>query len=213
MEQVASIMEIERRYTTVEFRVADEDGDDTGVIVGYPAVFNQRSLDLGGFHETVRKGAFAKTIQEADIRALFNHDPNLVLGRNRAGTLTLEEDAHGLKATIKPPKTQWAEDLKSSIKRGDIDQMSFGFQTIKDEWEGNERELVEIKLFDVSPVTFGAYPQTSVEARNHVAQLKDKNKQSQEDEPGKDSHSSEDEPGQTQAHEARVRMLRLLKLQ
>ena len=155
---------VERRYLPAEMR-ADEDG----TIEGYAAVFDKWSEDLGWFIERIRQGAFKKTIKESDVRALFNHDPNYVLGRNKAGTLDLKEDDHGLHMRITPPEAGWAADLQESIKRGDIDQGSFGFKTIKDEWDHNaepaERELIELALFDVSVVTYPAYPQTSVSAR------------------------------------------------
>lgn len=158
--------EFERRYLPIgELRVIS----DSGVIEGHAAVFNELSHDLGGFREKIAPGAFAKTIKEADVRALWNHDANYVLGRNKAGTLEMEEDDKGLKVKIHPPKATWADDLRESIKRGDVSQMSFGFRTIKDHWEEGEQEVVrtllEVQLFDVSPVTFPAYPQTDVTAR------------------------------------------------
>ena len=162
-------MKKEIRTVPIELRV---EGGDTPKIVGHAAVFNKWSEDLGGFREKIASGAFTKTIKEGDIRALFNHDANFVLGRNKAGTLTLEEDKKGLKVSIDPPDAQWARDLTTSIERGDITQMSFGFRTIKDQWttpkdgKDNQRELLEVELFDVSPVTFPAYPQTDVGVRS-----------------------------------------------
>lgn len=162
-------MKKEVRTVPIELRV---EGGESPKITGHAAVFDKWSEDLGGFREKIRSGAFKKTIKEADVRALFNHDPNYVLGRNTAGTLTLEEDKKGLAISIDPPDTQWARDLTTSIERGDINQMSFGFRTIKDQWttpkEGNDnqRELLEVELFDVSPVTFPAYPQTDVGVRS-----------------------------------------------
>jgi len=162
-------MKKEIRTVPIELRV---EGGDSPKIVGHAAVFNKWSEDLGGFREKIAPGAFTKTISEGDVRALFNHDPNFVLGRNKAGTLSLEEDKKGLKVSIDPPDTQWARDLTTSIERGDINQMSFGFRTVKDQWTtpktGNEnkRELLEVELFDVSPVTFPAYPQTDVGVRS-----------------------------------------------
>lgn len=143
------------------------------VIEGHAAVFNQWSEELGGmfpFKEKVVQGAFSDSIQTDDIRALFNHDPNYVLGRNKAGTLELKETQKGLLVRITPPDTQWARDLTVSIDRGDISQMSFGFLVLEDRW-GHEdgmdvRELHKVKLFDVSPVTFPAYTQTSVGVRS-----------------------------------------------
>ena len=161
-----------RTFPLSELRV---EGDKKPKILGYASVFNQKSHDLGGFREIVKPGAFAKTISESDIRALFNHDPNYVLGRKKTGTLELAEDEHGLRISINPPETTWAKDLLTSIRRGDIDQMSFGFKTIKDEWEKrdgeNIRSLAEVRLFDISPVTFPAYPQTSVEARSKLESI------------------------------------------
>lgn len=161
------MMEI-RTFILKELRVTQE--EDQPKISGYAAVFNVLSDDLGGFREKVLPGAFETSIREDDIRALWNHDPNYVLGRNTAGTLKLEEDEHGLKIEIDPPETQYARDLMASMKRGDVDQMSFGFYTISDNWHKEEdqvvRDLVKAKLFDVSPVTFPAYPQTVVHARD-----------------------------------------------
>ena len=164
-----------RTYHLTELRVSDPKADEPPVIEGYAAVFNQRSEDLGGFFELVRPGAFAKTIGEADVRALIQHDPSRVIGRSKNETLTLKEDIHGLRVKILPPDTSYARDLITSIKRGDIDQMSFGFETVRDEWLITKdeilRSLLEVRLFDVSPVTFPAYPQTSVGVRSKLVEL------------------------------------------
>jgi uncharacterized protein len=100
----------------------------------------------------------------------LNHDPNYVLGRMSAKTLTITEDQIGLKTEIIPPDTQWARDLVVSIERGDITQMSFGFRVKKDHWErienDNIRTLQDVSLVDVSPVTFPAYLDTSIQARS-----------------------------------------------
>ena len=157
---------IERRFLTdVELR--KDDNGDGKIITGYAALFNTWSADLGFFKEKIEKGAFKKTIQENDIRALINHDPNLIIGRRKNKTLELWEDDKGLGFNIKLPDTSYADDLKESIKRKDITQNSFGFQTIQDEWskDGKKRTLKEVKLFDISPVTFAAYKQTSVKMR------------------------------------------------
>lgn len=163
--------DMERRaFSVTELRVAEGDAPK---ITGYAAVFNSFSVDLGGFVERIRPGAFSKTVMKADVRALWNHDPNYVLGRTKSGTLKLEEDAKGLRIEIEPPDTQWATDLVKSIKRGDVDQMSFGFRAITDEWtkeNGKQvRELIEVELFDVSPVTFPAYKATKVGVRTALA--------------------------------------------
>ena len=156
----------ERRSFTSELRIDGREKEP--IIDGHAAVFNQRSEEMWGFREIIRPGAFAETIKTADVRALWNHDPNFVLGRTKNRTLELSEDEIGLRAIIHPPDTIFANDIVESIKRGDVDQMSFGFQVITDEWRMEEktvvRELIKLELFDVSPVTFPAYPQTDVQA-------------------------------------------------
>lgn len=153
-----------------EIRINESDGGTC--IEGHAAVFDSWSETLGGifpFKEKVRKGAFAESIGRDDIRALFNHDPNYVLGRNRAGTLELVEDDVGLRVRITPPDTSWASDIITSIRRGDISQMSIGFVVEDDEWSSKDgidtRELKKVRLFDVSPVTFPAYTATDVGVR------------------------------------------------
>ncbi|ODN68411.1 HK97 family phage prohead protease [Methylobrevis pamukkalensis] len=120
----------------------------------------------------IRPGAFAASLATDDVRALFNHDPNVILGRNRAGTLQLEEDGHGLAITIDPPATQAARDLLVSIERGDVSQMSFELTIAPDGqiWERDRegrvlRTLTAVRLHDVSPVVFPAYPDTAVAVR------------------------------------------------
>lgn len=160
----------EERVFTFENIELRKTKDDKPQLVGHAAVFNQLSEDLGGFRERIYKGAFTKTIQEADIRALFNHEAMYILGRNKSKTLHLEEDNNGLWIEITPPDNQLIRDLVlSPIERGDIDQMSFGFKKVKDNWiEENEliiRNLYEVKLFDVAPVTFPAYVNTDIAVR------------------------------------------------
>jgi HK97 family phage prohead protease len=162
-------MKIERRiYKDTEIRAADNNGAKT--LVGYAAVFNSLSEELWGFKEKIERGAFKRSIDEgADVRALFNHDPNYVLGRTISKTLTLSEDERGLKVEITPPSVQWAKDLVETISRGDVSQMSFGFRVKKEQWEtaGDEniRTLLDVDLFDVAPVTFPAYQGTSIQSR------------------------------------------------
>ena len=143
-----------------------------GKIVGHASVFDSWSETLGGifpFKEIVRKGTFTETIKFDDIRALFNHDPNFVLGRNKAGTLELEEDEIGLRVVITPPDTSWANDLIKNLRRGDISQMSIGFIVLEDTWGTQDgidiREIKKVQLFDVSIVTYPAYTQTDVGVR------------------------------------------------
>lgn len=144
--------------------------DKVTKIAGHAAKFDVLSEDLGGFRERIAPGAFAKSIQSSDIRALFNHDANIVLGRNKAGTLRLSEDSAGLAYEVDAPDTQLVRDMVlSPISRGDVNQCSFGFYTISDKWAKVDgewiRTLLECDLLDVSPVTYPAYPQTEVAVR------------------------------------------------
>lgn len=151
-------------------------------MIGHAAVFNQEA-DIGGwFRELVEPGAFKASIKHDDVRALFNHDENYILGRNKSGTLKLSEDETGLKVSIDPPDTQYARDLAVSIERGDISQMSFAFQVQEEEWvrgEGKDldiRKIKKVRLFDVSPVTFPAYDGTDIAMRSHEAWKKEQQK-------------------------------------
>mgnify|MGYP001558303859 CR=1 FL=1 len=164
---------LERRHFTLDALRVEARADGKRRIVGHAAVFNQLSEDLGGFREQIAPGAFAEAIKTDDVRALLNHNPDFILGRNTAGTLTLAEDARGLAIEIDPPDTQIARDLLVSLERGDVNQMSFGFSV----WENGQswsvdtdgetmiRTLTRVRLYDVSPVTFPAYPQTDVAVR------------------------------------------------
>lgn len=140
-------------------------------LAGHAAVFNQET-DMGWFREMIMPGAFLKSIGQDDIRALFNHDENIVLGRNRSGTLTLSEDAQGLAVEIIPPDTEICRGICASIERRDISEMSFAFRAITEEWQyadtpdaSDLRILKECKLYDVSPVTYAAYDGTDIGVR------------------------------------------------
>lgn len=152
---------------------------DSGKIAGYAAVFDTPTELWPGFREVVKPGAFSKTIQEADVRALFNHDPNLVLGRNKAGTLRLWEDTRGLAYEIDPPNNELGRGLMESLRRRDISQSSFRFWVIKERrTEDNvagitTRELLEVALQDVSPVTFPAYEETQAMLRIAREEIED----------------------------------------
>ena len=151
-----------------EIRVENVNGERK--IVGYGAVFNQLSepMRIGNrmVRERVMPGAFDRCLSGGpDIRGLINHDPNLILGRTKAGTMTVSVDDHGARYEITPPNTSYASDLMESLERGDIDQSSFGFYTIDDGYVNEEgstiRELREIDCFDMSPVTYPAYKGSS----------------------------------------------------
>ena len=156
-----------RHYFGDELRAIDE-SDGEPKVEGYPAMFDKYSEDLGGFVERIAPGAFKKSLKNgADVRALWNHDQNFVLGRTKSGTVKLREDDKGLYMINRPPNTQWARDLMVSIGRKDVTQMSFGFWVVDDEWKERKdkppvRTLNEVELVDVSVVTFPAYPDTKV---------------------------------------------------
>jgi HK97 family phage prohead protease len=157
-----------RTFGLKEIRAA-EGADGGRELRGYAAVFNSLSEDLGGFKEKIRPGAFERSLGEDDARSVWNHNNDYVLGRVKAGTLELGEDERGLAVVIRPPDTQWARDFVTSIDRGDVDQMSFAFQVVREDWQmvGGMavRELIEVRLYEVSPVTFPAYPQTEIGLR------------------------------------------------
>lgn len=139
----------------------------SNVIEGYAAVFNSPTNIGGWFTEEIAPGAFSKAISEnGDIRALFNHDWNNVLGRTKSGTLRLSEDERGLKFEVDLPNTSIARDLVESLKRGDISQCSFGFIPTVEEWDYNDepakRTILEVDLFEVSVVSVPAYEDTEV---------------------------------------------------
>jgi HK97 family phage prohead protease len=142
-------------------------------IEGYAAVFNSEANIGGMFREIIRPGAFSNVLSRADVRALINHDENLVLGRNKANTLSLAEDDRGLKFDVTPPNTQYANDLKISMERGDVSECSFAFtmQGGIETWdETGDIPLRSIErvgdLFDVSVVTYPAYQDTSAALRS-----------------------------------------------
>lgn len=159
---------LERRYTPAAgLCVRANDENQPTKIRGYAALFNT-PYDLGWFQETIRPGAFSESLSNGDdVRGLFNHESSQILGRSAAGTLALGEDEKGLWYEIAAPDTQIGRDLVTSIGRGDITQSSFSFETIEDEWHTNdgqeERILVRVKLWDVSPVTYPANPATTSE--------------------------------------------------
>jgi HK97 family phage prohead protease len=169
---------IETRYAT-ELRVAP--GDEM-VLQGYAATFNSLSKDLGGFREMIAPGAFTRALAEKqDVRCLFNHSADKVLGRTAAGTLVLAQDEKGLSFRCQlDPKQTAHRDLHASVARGDINECSFAFSPNGDSgdvWENRKdsdgswyiaRTLKDVNLFDVSAVTHPAYNGTNVAARAEV---------------------------------------------
>ena len=166
----------ELRVIETDFEVKQA-GDEAEKIKGYAAIFNNAAEEQMGFIEKIAPGAFRNAIKTTDTRALINHDPNMVLGRKSAGTLTLKEDEKGLYYEIEPPDTTYANDLLESMRRGDIDQSSFGFVVAEDgeEWDESGqtpvRTITEVEeLHDVSPVTFPWYGNTEsgIKSRSEI---------------------------------------------
>lgn len=164
-------MDIERRSLSGLVTLRAE-GEPT--VRGYAAMYNAETVIAGLWREQIAPGAFATALDGSDdVRALFNHDPNFLLGRTKSGTLRLSEDKQGLRYDVDLPDTQQARDVRELIRRGDVTGSSFGFRIEEDEWDDTplKRGLLplltirKVELFDVSPVTFPAYPQTSVSAR------------------------------------------------
>lgn len=160
------MMEQRSYQTTAEVR----QGINGPMIVGYAAVFNSDSENLGGFIEQCDPDCFTKTISEADVRGLVNHEADWLIGRSKSGTLRLATDATGLKYEIdintQDPDGQRA---LAKVQRGDLDGSSFSFQTIRDEWDWDQtparRRLLEVKLIDCGPVCWPAYDATTAAAR------------------------------------------------
>jgi uncharacterized protein len=149
----------------------DGTGNEPVVISGYAAVFNSKTSIGDFFEEVIAPGAFARTISEnGDIRALFNHNWDHVLGRTKNGTLKIEEDNRGLKFEVELPNTSLARDLAESLGRGDINQCSFGFYATNDSWdysvEPAVRTLNEVELYEISVVSIPAYEDTEVALRS-----------------------------------------------
>lgn len=163
-------MDKETRAITGELRAA-LDGDGNKKIIGYAAIFDSRTELWPGFFEQIDRAAFNDVMND-DVRALFNHDANIVLGRTTAGTLKLSVDEKGLRYEITPPDTEQGRNVLESIRRGDISQSSFGFTVKKDSFEDLQdgkvvRTVQKVaRLYDISPVTFPAYQDTEVALRN-----------------------------------------------
>ena len=163
-----------RIFEEVGLEVRAGDGADAKrKIAGTAVVYNRLSTPIYGlFREQFAPGAFTKVLKNADVRALFNHDPNLIVGRTKSGTLILTDSDTGLRFEVDPPATPWADGLIESIRRRDIDQVSFAFRALKDKWTGTLdapiRTVIEADIRDVSPVTYAAYPQTDVHLRSDM---------------------------------------------
>jgi HK97 family phage prohead protease len=164
-----------------------EESEEERLIEGYFALYEQETELFDGIFEIITKGAFDNTLNN-DVRALWNHNTQFVLGRSKNGSLQLKTDEKGLFGIIKLPNTQYAEDLHELVKRGDIDQCSFGFNILAEDLEelasgGYRWRINEIDLHEISVVTFPAYENTTVQARaKQVEQLEQRKLQAKKEE-------------------------------
>jgi HK97 family phage prohead protease len=168
-------VKIERRTFKAEVR-ANKDAAAGRKIRGTGIVFNQLSENLGGYREQIAPDAL-EGCDMSDVRCLMNHDENRVLGRTVSNTLSLAKDANGLQFECEPPDTSYARDLAACMDRGDIDQCSFSFTVAPGgaDWDEDDETGAAIRtvrkisrLYDVSVVTYPAYPQTSSELRSNA---------------------------------------------
>lgn len=160
-----------RSILNVEFRAV---GEESRTVRGYAAVFNVETELAPGFVESIEPGAFQSSLG-GDIRALWNHDLGVVLGRTKNKTLRLVEDSVGLAFELDLPDTSAGKDAYQLIKRGDVSGVSFGFFIKRDEWikgdekTPNKRIIKDVELFEISLCPFPAYDQTTVSARSAEA--------------------------------------------
>ncbi|MEG0133399.1 MAG: HK97 family phage prohead protease [Clostridium sp.] len=167
--------EIEKRELISEGIEIREAENGTKTISGYAVKWEMKSQTLGyyyRFKEQFKKGAFNNSLTEDDQRGLWSHDTSKVLGRTKNGTLRLVEDEIGLRFELDLPQTTLGNDAYETIKRGDVDGVSFGFKMTKEEWDESDpdnivRSVTQAKLLEISPVAFPAYPDSIVSARSY----------------------------------------------
>ena len=170
-----------RQLRTVATKFETREDGEAPHISGYFAVFNSNYEIAPGMSESIKPGAFSRTLS-GDVRALINHDTTLVLGRTKAHTLELREDERGLWGDISVnPNDVDAMNLYERVKRGDVDQCSFGFNIVSEETDFRDDgsvhwTITEVELFEVSVCTFPAYEQTNVSAREAQREALSKNR-------------------------------------
>jgi HK97 family phage prohead protease len=170
MGKAQVLPEIELRTILTEDIEYREDSDNP-VIGGYVVRWDKLSEEMFGFREKVSKGAFLKSLSEMRVLSFWNHNSDMVLGNTENGSLVLQEDERGLKFDLTLPDTSIGRDARALIKRGDVKGMSFGFRTLREQWDEADpkkviRTLLEVRLYEVSPTPMPAYPQSSVAARS-----------------------------------------------
>lgn len=163
---------MERRCLKTQIELRDGEKPVIRALIPY----NSLSEDLGGFREMLIPGCFSESNLVTDVRAFWNHNQDMILGRTSAGTLRLMEEIEGLGYEIDPADTSWGKDAVISIRRGDVANTSFGFLTDKSvggivEWDESNpeylvRKVIKGKMIEVSPVIFPAYPESSISTRS-----------------------------------------------
>lgn len=168
-------IEFDRVFAVREIRAQQE--ETQRILTGEAVVFDSETEIGGWFREVIRRGAFDKTIREFDQVALWSHDPAKPMARRSKNTLELWEDNSGLQFRMTLGEQSWSNDAWISVQRGDVQGMSFGFRVIREAWTDPEdqrdlplREILEAKLYEISPVAFPAYPDTSVEAARSIVE-------------------------------------------
>lgn len=180
--------QLNKRDFKTNFKITrDTESPEELIIEGYFALYEQETELWEGSFEILSKGAFDKTLNN-DIRALWNHNTQYVLGRNKSGSLEIKADDKGLFGVIRLPNTQYAKDLYELVKRGDVDQCSFGFNILEEDLEelasgGYRWRINEVDLHEISVVTFPAYENTTVQARSkQIEQLQERKLQEKRNE-------------------------------
>jgi len=163
-----------RELLSSEIEIREVEGG-LRTITGYAVKWEMKSVTMGywrRFKEQFKRGAFTDSLTQDDQLALWSHDYSQVLGRTKNGTLRLFEDEIGLRFELDLADTTLGDDTYKTIKRGDVDGVSFGFQMVKEEWDESNpdnivRSVTKAKLVEISPVAFPAYPDSQVSARSH----------------------------------------------
>lgn len=175
---------IEKRYfkiDTCEVREKTDAKAETVNFGGRAILYDHETELWDGFYEKINTDAFKDAVETDDVRCLFNHDPNIVLGRNKSGTLLLVNSDSGVDFTVEAPASDRFKELAESVKRGDINQCSFAFSVESETWSyddnGDVHRSINLgKLYDVSIVTYPAYEDTEAYCRSKKQELTEKRK-------------------------------------
>lgn len=181
---------VEKRFTTVnELRADTGAGEQKRTVMGYAAVFESETRIGDYYVEKIAKGAFQNSVKNNDVRALWSHNLDMVIGRTANGSLRLAEDAKGLSFELDLPDTTWGRDAYEMIRTGLVSGVSFGFTVVKESWlKGKDgsphmRTLEEVQLMEISPTAFPAYEDTQVSARSCEEVLREAEKRWEETDP------------------------------